>query len=1034
MPRQPRLFPSLLVCLWGLPILAQVPTAPVEGLRDNSPRVHALVNARIVVAPGQVIPKGTLVIRNGVISQVGTMAAPTEARVWDLAGRTVYPGFIDSYSSLDLPKEWQAPQPGEENKPPELAKNGSRAWNPRVTPQRDAADNLTVDPKQTEKVRGLGFTVALVAPARGVFRGTSTLINLSGNDANKSIVRRQVAQHVAFEQSGFREAQYPDSLMGSIALIRQTFLDADWYNRAQTNYAQAPQGLERPETNSALAALAPVVTGELPVVFKAEDELDLLRVLRVAEEFKTTQSWVLGTGYEYRVLPQLAARKIPLILPLDFPEAPEVETPEKALDVDLEVLQHWEQAPSNPARLAQAGVMFALTTSQLKKPEEQFWPRVRQSVRRGLTVDQALASLTTTPAKFLGVSGRYGTLEPGKVANLVISDGDLFTSKANILSVWVDGQIYETDKGREVDPRGTWTVTWQGVQADTNLVLSGDPKPKATLGGKDTPAVLQGSQLLLFPPAQGFGPGQGTVRLTASINGDQMQGTGQLPDGQAFSWQARRTQPAAATPTPAEPSDQALTTPTTYPAGAFGRTGKPNQPEWLLVKGATIWTSGPQGRFLGDLLIQRGKISQVGPNLTAPAGAIIINAQGKHVTPGLIDCHSHTAISRGVNEGTHAVTTEVRIGDVLDPTDIAMYRELAGGLTVANLLHGSANPMGGQNQVIKLRWGEHAEGLKFTQAPAGVKFALGENVKQSNWGEKYTTRYPQTRMGVEQLLRDTFMAAQDYERAWSQSTKAIPPRRDLRLEAVLEILRGQRWVHIHSYRQDEILMFVRLAQEFKLPVATFQHVLEGYKVADAIAQIKAGGSSFSDWWGFKFEVYDAVPTNGALMKQAGVLVSFNSDSNELARRLNTEAAKAVKYGGVSEEEALKFVTLNPAQQLRIDRYVGSLEPGKDADFVLWTGSPLSSYSRTEETWIEGRKYFDRTEDQTLQQQASQQREALIQKALPERQKALALPPAPPAPAPKPTTEDLTDALEHQSPYHAGHDHHNCSNAQHRHDL
>ena len=372
--------------------------------------------------------------------------------------------------------------------------------------------------------------------------------------------------------------------------------------------------------------------------------------------------------------------------------------------------------------------------------------------------------------------------------------------------------------------------------------------------------------------------------------------------------------------------------------------------------------------------------------LAAPEGALEIDGTGKHVTPGIIDAHSHTAILEGINEGTQAVTAEVGIGDVVNSYDIALYRELAGGLTAANLLHGSANPIGGKNQVIKLRWGVDPEELKFTEARPGIKFALGENVKRSNW-RMLSDRYPQTRMGVEQIIRDRFLAAREYQQAWDRynaladKSGVVPPRRDLELETLQEILAGERLVHCHSYRQDEILMLIRIADEFGFTIGTFQHVLEGYKVGPEIAAHGAGASTFSDWWAFKVEAYDAIPYNGALMHEAGVLVTFNSDSNELARRLNTEAAKAVKYGGVDEVEALKFVTLNAAKQLAIDPYVGSLENGKDADFVIWNGHPLSTYTKCEQTWIDGRKYFDVDEDKMMRIEVKKERTRLIQKLL-----------------------------------------------------
>jgi imidazolonepropionase-like amidohydrolase len=419
------------------------------------------------------------------------------------------------------------------------------------------------------------------------------------------------------------------------------------------------------------------------------------------------------------------------------------------------------------------------------------------------------------------------------------------------------------------------------------------------------------------------------------------------------------------------------------------KNAQPPQPDVLVVRHATIWTSGPQGKVAdADLLVRKGKVVAVGAHLAAPAGAVEIDATGKHVSPGIFDPHSHSDIVGNVNEGTNIVTSEVRIEDVVNAESIAIYRELAGGVTTVNLLHGSANAIGGQNAVVKLRWGAAPEDL-FFGAPQGIKFALGENPKQSNFGgggggEDARRRYPQTRQGVEQVIRETFLAARDYQRRWDEYRKdpradRVPPRRDLQLDAVVEILNGKRLVHSHCYRADEILMLMRLAEEFGFRVATLQHVLEGYKVADEIAAHGAGGSTFSDWWAYKDEALDAIPYNGAIMWQRGVVTTFNSDSNELARRLNLEAAKAVRYGNVPETEALKFVTLNSAKQFHVDDRIGSLEPGKDADFVIWSGSPLSTYSVAEQTWIDGRKYFDRAEDLKHREEIARERAALVAK-------------------------------------------------------
>ncbi len=424
---------------------------------------------------------------------------------------------------------------------------------------------------------------------------------------------------------------------------------------------------------------------------------------------------------------------------------------------------------------------------------------------------------------------------------------------------------------------------------------------------------------------------------------------------------------------------------------------QPEAAENLLIRGATLWTSGPEGRLEAtDIWISNGVIRAIGKDLAVPDDAQVIDGEGKHVTPGLIDAHSHSALIGGTNEATNIVTAEVRIGDVVNSESVQIYRQLAGGVTTINLLHGSANSIGGQNAVIKLRWGAGPDGLMFEGAPQGVKFALGENPKQSNWGDD-EKRFPQTRQGVEQSIRQSFLAAQDYRRRWQEyeaavaaaaatkgrrrgakpASTVVPPRRDLQLEAVVEILDGSRWIHAHSYRADEILMLLRLAETFGIRVASFQHVLEGYKVADELAAHGAGASTFSDWWAFKYEVVDAIPYNGAIMWDRDVLVSFNSDSSELARRLNLEAAKAVRYGGVPQEEALKFVTLNPAKQLGIDRWVGSLEVGKHADLALWNGHPLSTYSLCEKTWVDGRLYFDRQADLISRQALAEERQALM---------------------------------------------------------
>ena len=414
----------------------------------------------------------------------------------------------------------------------------------------------------------------------------------------------------------------------------------------------------------------------------------------------------------------------------------------------------------------------------------------------------------------------------------------------------------------------------------------------------------------------------------------------------------------------------------------------PDAPTVILIQNATILTVSHGTIEHGSILIKDGKIAEVGASIKAPKDAQVVDAAGQFVIPGIIDCHSHIAVDGSVNEGSVSVSSMVNIADVLNPDDIDIYRDLAGGVTVANVLHGSANSIGGQTVVIKLRWGQPASKLPFEGAVPGIKFALGENPKRSNFSIPGSTqRYPTTRMGVEETIRTAFAEARDYKKTWDDYDKkvaagdknAIPPRRDLRLDPLVEVLEGKRYVHAHCYREDEILMLLRVAKEFGFKVRTLQHVLEGYKVADEIAAAGTGASTFSDWWAYKVEAYDAIPYNAALMTRRGVLVSVNSDDAEEATHLNQEAAKSMKYGGLTHDEALKLVTINPAIQLGIDKRVGSIDVGKDADLVIYNHDPLSAYAVVQQTLIDGRVYFDRKRDIAERVARENEKKALMEK-------------------------------------------------------
>jgi imidazolonepropionase-like amidohydrolase len=474
------------------------------------------------------------------------------------------------------------------------------------------------------------------------------------------------------------------------------------------------------------------------------------------------------------------------------------------------------------------------------------------------------------------------------------------------------------------------------------------------------------------------------------------KGDGNKSDGSNVTWQASYIKEIDKTPKKEiEKSDLQLGE-IIYPFAAYGWIDAPAQ-ETLIFKNATVWTNEEEGILQNmDVMVSEGKILKIGKDL-GNTNARIIDASGKHLTSGVIDEHSHIALS-AVNEGTSAVASEVRMKDVLDPESMSIYRQLAGGVTASQLLHGSANPVGAQSAIIKLRWGRGAKDLLIDGADPTIKFALGENVKQSNWGPSFNVRFPQTRMGVEQVFMDAFGRAKEYQNKWEkynklskkEKEKTEVPRRDLRLEALAEIIDSERFITCHSYVQSEINMLMHVADHYGFRVNTFTHILEGYKVADKMKEHGAAGSSFSDWWGYKYEVKDAIPYNMVLMHNEGVLTAVNSDDAEMARRLNQEAAKAVKYGDMSEEDAWKMVSLNPARMLHLEDRMGSIKVGKDADIVIWSDNPLSIYAKAELTMVDGIVYYELQKDQEMRQWVKKEKARLAAKMMEDKKKGMPL--------------------------------------------
>ena len=961
----------LLGVFFSVPVMLQAQTAPTDGMKVNTPAVHAFTNATIVTSPGQSISNATLVIRNGVIEAVGSnVQVPADARVWDMDGKTLYPGFIDAHSDVGM------------NEPRLELDRGSLAWNPQLRAHLSAESEYDTEDDGSNALRSAGFTTALSVPPLGIFQGQAAVVNLGNGPVSDRVVRTGVAQGVNLTRSFVLGFSYPTSAIGTIALIRQTLYDADWYDRAHSVYNNNPSGLQRPESNAVLAALRDAVRGNQPVLFETRSDEEILRAIRFTDEF-SINPWILGNGHEYKVADYLSENSVPLILPLAFPDAPDVKTPEDALNEDLADLRHWYLAPENPARLDNAGIEFSFTTKGLDDKND-FLANLRDAVHAGLNTNTALAALTTNPASLLGIDATHGTLQTGKAANIVITDGDLFEDRTRILDVWVDGNHFSVNREDALDAKGEWEIV--STEGSIDGVLNLTESRPGRLGGTITigdeeislisASVHQESRRVRVDFKGDDLDIHGVVRLTASVSEGRLYGWAEVPGRERNQFSAERISiPDAEEREPRERKARDLNLADLRPAMEYGRERIPEQPGAVLVRNATIWTMGPDGILENaDLLIRNGEVVQVGHDISAPGNAVVIDAEGKHVTPGLIDAHIHSGVN-GVNEIGNAITAEVRMGDVLDINNIWMYRQLAGGLTAAHVMHGSANPIGGQNVHIKMRWGALSHDLIIDDAPRTVKFALGENPKRVG-----NDRYPETRMGTEQIIADRFSMARDYEarwNAWEQNQSGIPPRRDIRLDAVRDILNGDILVQSHSYRQDEILMLMRLAEDYDFRIKAFHHGVEAFKVAPELAEHGAGAVVWSDWGGFKIEAYDNTNYNARLLHEAGVVTSLHSDNSQIASRMNWEAAKMVRVG-VDPETALSMVTSSTAKLLGIDHRVGSLEPGKDADFVIWNGDPLSTFTKAEQTWVDGRKYFDLEEHADLERSIEEERAKLIQ--------------------------------------------------------
>jgi len=982
-----RIFLSLLLLLTGAAAFAQE-TFPVNGVRDVRSGTYAFTNATIIQNASTKIEKATLVIKHGKIVGVGVgVEIPKDAVVVDCNGKYIYPSFVDPLTDYGAgtPKRTNAGfnfgAPGQflSNKP------GAYNWNQAVKPEINTVEAFTLDEAVAASYRNNGFGTVFTHVKDGIVRGTGAVVTLAGTNENNTILKSKAAQVFSFDK-GTSTQSYPSSLMGSIALIRQTYLDAKWYATKP-----ATEGV-----NLSLEAFN--ANAGLPQIFVADDKWSVLRADRIAKEFGT-QYILRGADNGYQRIDELAKTKATFIIGVDFPAAMDVEDPNDARFVSLADMKHWELAPTNPAAFEKAGIPFSITTAEMKD-SKQFLANLRKAVQYGLSETKALEAITKTPATFLGVYDQVGSLDAGKWANFIITTEHVFSSNSKIVENWIQGNKYEINPNEWNNYAGKYSLVVNNNGATTNYALEVKKDLSASIIGTDTltakMTIADAIIKMSFPEKKGRMAE--TIRLGGAVVGNSWSGLGLDAKGNKVSWTANFVGPMVTETKKTSDSvnnSVKLISKVTYPFAGLGNEVIPQQ-ETILIKNATVWTNEKEGKVANtDVLLKAGKIAKIGKDITE-AGARVIDGTGKHLTPGIIDEHSHIA-AMSINEGAQSVTSEVRVGDNMNPEDINIYRQLSGGVTTSHILHGSANTIGGQTQLIKLRWGASDDGIKFAGADPFIKFALGENVKRTT-AVLGNNRFPDTRMGVEEMLTDAFDRAADYQKA----LKANPnTRRDLELEAISNIMNNKLFITCHSYVQTEITYAMRVIEQFNnkgydFKVNTFTHILEGYKVADKMKKHGASAATFSDWFNYKTEVQDATAYNAAIMQRVGVNTIINSDDAEMARRLNQEAGKIVKYGGVSEDEAFKMVTLNPAKALHIDNKVGSIKVGKDADVVLWTDNPLSIYAKSLYTIVDGTVFFDRAKDAEKSKAIATERAKLIQKMLGEKKAGAPMRPAMPS--------------------------------------
>lgn len=942
-----------------------------DGVKTKATNYTAITNAKLYITPTKVIDNGTLLIKDGFVVNSGkNIQIPENSEIIDAKGHSVYPSFIDLYSTFGVAKPKRVSGSG--RSPQYGPSREGFYWNDHIRAEQNAIDAFKFDKKTAKSMLEQGFGVVNTHIEDGIVRGSGALIalDLKGTDA-KRIISGRSAQYLSFSKSVQSRQSYPTSIMGGMALLRQLYHDADWYKKGNNNTTD--RSIEAFNRNSNLVQ-----------IMAAGSRANALRADAVGDQFGV-QYVILGGGDEYERIATIKNTNAAFIIPVNFPKPYDVENSFLANKLELESMKEWNQKPTNPKVLADQNIRFAFTTNGLKSVKT-FKSHVKNAIDHGLSATKALEALTTVPSQILK-NNKIGNLQNGSYANFTITSGAIFESTTSIYEHWIRGSRTVFGDLHKKDIRGAYT--FQIEENEYKLEIGGKKEtPKATLKADSLNLSCSIKQdkdwvYLLFTTKDTVQ--QNFIRFSAKVieTDSNLNGTLDYADGSTQNLtliKGNKTENKTSSKEKKKAKAKTIL-PVSYPNGPYGFDKLP-EAETLLFQNATVWTNENDGILTNtDVLVKNGEIAAIGKNLKSKK-AKLIDATGKHLTAGIVDEHSHIAAA-SINEAGQNSSAEVSIEDVVDADDVDIYRNLSGGVTTIQILHGSANPIGGRSAIIKLKWGESAKNLIYKNTPKFIKFALGENVKQSNW-ESYS-RFPQTRMGVEQMYIDYFSRAKAYD---LKKKSGMPYRFDTEMEVLAEILNKERFISCHSYVQSEINMLMKVAERFDFKINTFTHILEGYKLADKMKTHGAGASTFSDWWAYKYEVNDAIPYNAAILNDVGVVTAINSDDAEMSRRLNQEAAKAVKYGGVSEEEAWKMVTLNPAKLLHIDDKVGSIKVGKDADLVLWSDHPLSIYAKAEQTLIEGVRYFDIDQDQQHREKIKAERNTLIQMMLKAKNKGM----------------------------------------------